>query len=197
MEIITNNPTLPWIWHNVSKNPNITLDFILKHIDKPWAWTHLSKHPNITIENIIDNIDLPWNMGVCLNPNLNGSNLCKLPRRLIWYWYLSQNKSMNMQDILTMNETVDPQRYDDSRPVMMCHNGAKLTVDVLRSHTDIKWDWHEVSENSGITMDDVKNNPDLPWQYWGLTRNPNVTLDMINSEPDRDWNWYRVSWKEL
>ena len=27
-----------WDWEEISKNPNITMDIIEKHIDKPWEW---------------------------------------------------------------------------------------------------------------------------------------------------------------
>ena len=54
-----NRSDKPWNW--ISRNPNITLKFILDHPDKPWVWRQISMNPNITIKNILDNPDKPWN----------------------------------------------------------------------------------------------------------------------------------------
>ena len=44
----------------ISKNENITLDFIKNiNIDK-WDWTHISSSPNITIGDIENNPYYPW-----------------------------------------------------------------------------------------------------------------------------------------
>jgi hypothetical protein len=28
----------PWVWHFLSRNPNITIEFIDCYIDQPWNW---------------------------------------------------------------------------------------------------------------------------------------------------------------
>ena len=43
MEIIEKYPDKPWSWFGVSKNPNITIEFIEKHIDKI-IFQHLSEN---------------------------------------------------------------------------------------------------------------------------------------------------------
>jgi len=36
----------------MTKNPNITCEFIEKHINENWDWSEISKNPNITLEFI-------------------------------------------------------------------------------------------------------------------------------------------------
>jgi hypothetical protein len=41
-EYITESKALPWNWKYLTNNPNITFNFITKHLDKPWDWKKLS-----------------------------------------------------------------------------------------------------------------------------------------------------------
>lgn len=36
----------------ISRNPNITSEFIERHLDKPWDWYELSRNMSIIIEFI-------------------------------------------------------------------------------------------------------------------------------------------------
>ena len=38
MDMITDNPQLPWRWGYVSRNPNLTIEMITAHMDKDWDW---------------------------------------------------------------------------------------------------------------------------------------------------------------
>ena len=42
MEIIENNLDKNWNWRYVSGNPNLTIDFVKAHLDKPWSWKFIS-----------------------------------------------------------------------------------------------------------------------------------------------------------
>ena len=44
----------------LSKNENITLDFIKENLDKNWDWSLITQHDNITLKDIKDNPELPW-----------------------------------------------------------------------------------------------------------------------------------------
>lgn len=60
-----------WNWNSLSCNIYITLDFVLKHIDKTWNWYELSRHPNITMNDILEHPELPWKFHeLHFNPNL-------------------------------------------------------------------------------------------------------------------------------
>ena len=42
-------PDKPWNWSLVSKNPNITIEFIDEYSDLPWDWQTVSSNPNLNI----------------------------------------------------------------------------------------------------------------------------------------------------
>ena len=52
---------IKWDWSEISKNPNITTEFIEKYPDKPWDWSEISYNPNVTMEIIEKYLDKPWN----------------------------------------------------------------------------------------------------------------------------------------
>jgi hypothetical protein len=58
---------MPWEWSGISRNPNITMEFIEKHLDSPWDWNTISSNPNLTMEFIEANPDKPWNWLVISN----------------------------------------------------------------------------------------------------------------------------------
>ena len=61
-------PDKPWHWHRLSRNPNITLEFIQNNPDKHWNWRNVSTNLNITWEIIQNNPDKPWDWS-CLSMN--------------------------------------------------------------------------------------------------------------------------------
>jgi hypothetical protein len=38
-------PTKPWIWYFISQNPNLTINFIEKYLEKDWNWNAISSNP--------------------------------------------------------------------------------------------------------------------------------------------------------
>jgi len=71
LEFIDKYPDENWNWKHISKNPRLTLDFIDRYPDKDWNWNYISANSNIYIHNINDNMDRPWDFnGICVNPNL-------------------------------------------------------------------------------------------------------------------------------
>ena len=57
MEFIEKYPNKPWNWRAISMNPAITMEIIKKYPNKPWSWSCMSKNPNITLEIIKKYID--------------------------------------------------------------------------------------------------------------------------------------------
>ena len=81
-DIIEENISKSWNWNHISYNPNLTMEFIEKYIDKPfgevyliiqitmefiekypdkpWRWYCISYNSNITMEFIEKHPDKPW-----------------------------------------------------------------------------------------------------------------------------------------
>ena len=71
LHLVNKYPDKPWDWYNISRNPNITMAYILANADKPWDWSGISYNKNITMTDIFNNPDKPWNWsGVSWNPNI-------------------------------------------------------------------------------------------------------------------------------
>ena len=48
------------MWRAASENPNMTIKFVLEHIQEPWNWTYLTQNTGISKEDIDNNKTLPW-----------------------------------------------------------------------------------------------------------------------------------------
>ena len=71
LEFIQNHPELKWEFGGVSRNPNLTWEFVMANLDKRWDWKALSRSPIVTMEIIDSSPNIPWNWGeVSSNPNL-------------------------------------------------------------------------------------------------------------------------------
>jgi len=61
MDDIQNNINLPWRWYNISFNPNLTMKFLNKYLNKNWDWEFILQKNLFDIEKqkyINDNFSL-------------------------------------------------------------------------------------------------------------------------------------------
>src|SRR5437660_878835 len=49
-----------WNYKYISRNPNLTIDFILKNLDKNFCWYYISMNKNIFMKDIEENISQSW-----------------------------------------------------------------------------------------------------------------------------------------
>tara|TARA_Y100000782_G_scaffold109878_1_gene135409 strand:+ start:7045 stop:8391 length:1347 start_codon:yes stop_codon:yes gene_type:complete len=72
-----------WNWGILSRNPNVTIEFVKENLDKPWNWNSLSSNKNIKMEDIENNLDFPWEWeNIILNENLTFEFLEKYKHRI-------------------------------------------------------------------------------------------------------------------
>ena len=45
MEIVCNNPDIPWDWRAISENPNITMEIICNNLHIPWNPNAICRNP--------------------------------------------------------------------------------------------------------------------------------------------------------
>ena len=58
-KILLKFPDKPWYWRYISKNPNLTMEFIEAHHEKSWNWGWISENINLTMEFIQAHPDKP------------------------------------------------------------------------------------------------------------------------------------------
>ena len=47
--MIEQRPNKPWKWKYISKNPNLTMEYIITHIYKDWDWDAISENRTINM----------------------------------------------------------------------------------------------------------------------------------------------------
>ena len=60
IEVIENNPDLPWCHDGLSYNPSISLDFIKNNPHYSWNWDNVSINESITWDEIKENSHFSW-----------------------------------------------------------------------------------------------------------------------------------------
>jgi len=88
IKILNEFPDKKLDWNELSRNPNITIEYINSNLNKPWIWENIQENPNIMYKNklvlefIINNINKPWDKCrlVSTNPNISSYNLTDISR---------------------------------------------------------------------------------------------------------------------
>lgn len=199
-------------WKELCHNANLTLDFVLRHLDKSWDWDSLSKVLKVPNKEIVANITLPWSWKFvmqrqffCQTPEIT-IDLLLQHRNICWNWSeLSKNPSIHLQDILNHPEL--PWNFES-----FSHNKSIQMEDLLQhpelawnwrtlsmnenlnffEHLELPWDWTYLSSNQKIKMKDVLEHPDLPWDWNMLSYNFGIQPEDIMDNPQLPWNWKNI-----
>jgi hypothetical protein len=100
LNYIARNPTKNWDYNFMSYNPNISAEFIKSNIDQKWNWLAISSV--ISLNDIINNPELPWNYTyVSTNPNVNIKFILSNLDKNWNFNHLSNNQSIKIYQILT------------------------------------------------------------------------------------------------
>ena len=223
LKFIDDHPEIYWYWYDITDNPNLTLDFVIKYIDKPWNWDK----KGLSCKRIINNDFL-----------INYSNKC-------WNWYtLSENSAIHI------NEELLEKFIDKPWDWHILSNHPNISCNFIDNHLNICWSWYRVSENpnityefvckhyaktlnwyyiinhspikfidlidfvskyieildarpdsilnmitshNDITWDIITKYPNINWNWSWLSRNPNISWSIIENNPDKPWVWDAVS----
>ena len=163
-EFIKANLDLGWDWAGVSANPNVTMEIIEAHPEFPWDYHDgVSSNPNLTIEFVNERMDYPWRWdGVSACPNMTLGIIEDNPI-FLWTWYFGISRNPN------------------------------ITIEFIKKHRDKDWNWHFVSQAKNIYPQDVEDHPLMSWEWDGLSYNPNITVDFLKRHLDKPWNWFMLS----
>jgi hypothetical protein len=198
MNDISNNlkPTLindlsPFNRYDISDNPNLMIEFILKYPDifpyypeldnekYLWNWSSISINKNIKFTDIVNYPDLPWDYERVSHrfykETTDYSFILKYKYEE-WSWYL-------------LSMYVDP-TFIFSHPdlpwnLKRISSNIKLKWSHIITHKDFDWDYDEIC--AVIPLDDLINN-NISINYKQLSINPTLTTSYFLAHIDEKWN---------
>ena len=63
-KILDNYSNIPFNYDALSRNENISLDYIKNNKNKDWNWSIISLRDDISINDICENEELPWDQSI-------------------------------------------------------------------------------------------------------------------------------------
>ena len=152
----------------ISRHPEVTMDFVLKHPEFPWIWTMLASHKNITMDDISRHPEIPWEYPyVSCNPNLTLDYVTEnSDHNWDWRW-ISSNKAITFE-MIESNPNLPWQWSQVSI-------NPNVKLEHVLKHIEKPWCWYSLTVHPNITLDMIKSHPNLPWQKASLTYNPSFT----------------------
>lgn len=192
-------------WHNISKNPSITFDFIQEHIKWPWDWKVLSFRRDLDLNFLQLNLKRRWDSTV-----LSGNSKVSLEfigKNLDWDWdwiLLSQvepeeEESSELDNILQLRLRPKASlEFIQSHPEWpwcweVLSMNRSLSLDFIEANLDKEWDWDEISRHPNLTPSFILRNWDEPWNWNILSQHPNITTRIVEEDPELNWNWKELS----
>lgn len=184
LEYLIQEPT-PYNWENVSMNPNITLDFILKNInnfDTISKCKNLGDSKNITLENIKQYPNLFWNtMILAKNPNLTlefvNDNLQLFKSFL---QEIGRNPNITFQDALKYPKFITCLEF-----MRGLSQNPNITIDIIRENPTLDWRPIFMMENPSLAIEDLLTYIDNDEYIGQITENPNITVDYVINNIDK------------
>jgi hypothetical protein len=227
IDIIERWPIMQWKWLAISRNPAMTLDVIEHHLKIPWDWYDgISSNPNITLEFIgrhLDpfrgsqlyapfgaapehwtkerpNSDKGWNWrNISANPGITMDviehNLH--PFGCSWNWTdgIQLNPNLTL-DFIERYPAITGLYDFTSQNDLPRKSGSPLANDPkgsdLLSASDPRrgsgnfWDVSYILAHLPITLDYIDKHVSNPTEWNLLMKNPNLMLEMIEYLNDRE-----------
>lgn len=205
LEDIENNPSFPWNWFGVSKNPNLTLAFIKKHLDKDLCWMYITGNKSISIESIQENLDLPWfwktmDLRNDLTEIFIRNNIDK-----DWDWYYVKRKYEaafeSIKDLIPEYKSSNPQRIscDGLRGQCPKENVHRYLANSTSSNNkSIDFYMHNYEFNKfknctkKLSFVTVLENPHTEWNWLHLSFASFIDIDDVLENFNKPWNFYVI-----
>ena len=209
-------------YHELSKNLNLTEEFILKYPYQNWDIKHLIKNNKITdfkslsrFKNInyiiINNYkNKPWDWEWLIeNTDINVEEY--IPLNLIkkylykWnYYFLSKNPNLTKEFILKypyknwdITYLIENNKIIDFNALTKFKN---INQSIIDNYPDKPWDWIWLIENTSINIEkcismDLIKKYLYKWDYQILSKNPNLTENFILKYSYQNWDIIYLSKK--
>jgi hypothetical protein len=168
-ELIDNNIDLNF-FDIISKNYNISQEFITKHINQCWNWNYLSGNKNLTPEFITKYIDKNWDWQMLsMNPNLTTEfvNTHKFNLEMSLVCKYNQNINFNVKEHLQS---------------LSFNLGSRFEEFI-----------YYLTKNKYITIDFIIKTGRHNWNYYELHKYHKIPVDFIETNINENWNWIQLS----
>jgi hypothetical protein len=174
---INNNPVIYKLiscgiyWLPLSRNPNLTIDYIKRYLDKQWHWHFLAKNSNLTIE-FIKNHQVFSEYG---------------------------HQSLSYSSHLTF-EYIQNHPDDNWNWIAISKNPNIATIERIEKYPEYHWKITGLFYNSNFTIDYIiKQFKDYIQNdhYFYLSFNPNLTEKYILQNKTKKWHWIYLCRKSI
>jgi len=157
--------------HLISHNPNVTVEFIIKHPEIWWDMRVISEYnPNITPEIVVANPELKWDWDMLIiRPNFSPSDYRDPEFELFWRRYSSSNPAFDFR-------YVPDKKLSSLNWEYLSQSNHIQTVEAIEKYKKYI-NWRKLSASQFITMKFVKDHPEYPWDCEGLLMNTNCSLE--------------------
>jgi len=185
---VTANPNKPWSYRQLSRNPNLTIEFVVANPGRSWDWHRISYHNNITLDDVRSHPQLPWS-----------------------YFGLSKNKTLTfdyvVQDLRTEADIValvDTNLF--TVPIADTHAVAgaadnhvaaeathTATIEAVMVNANSSWNRYWISRSVNLSnLTDLSEYEDWLIDWSGISSNPTITTELILKYRDQ-LSWYELS----
>ena len=183
-------PDIPWNFPELCSTEKVSISNIVEHPNLRWDGRNLSRNPNITLDFVKQTDDAIFDPDE-LEPIFNQQGQIQYSRfenikpciRLTWDWIqLSCNPAISLQEIED-NPTLP---WDEQS----LSNHPNLTLDFVERHPEKKWNWSNIQIVCRMSLSHLLRlcpPSELKWEY--LSRNNCIGWDDIETYRDKPWNW--------
>ena len=154
------SPALPWDWNGVSANPGATLPFILKNPFHPWVWSVISRRVAVADATAEHPFNIPWDWEglsdiVTLDEAQAMSN-----EPWVWPRILNRHHRDDRDARVPFASLVKtcPGLIAECKNECYHFYCTMITLDDIKNHPDVKWDWRTIATLVCMSVDDVDDN---------------------------------------
>ena len=196
-----NNMNQDWNWKVASRSPHLTLDFVLKHIDKGLDWKHISSC-NFINNDFIDKYpdksycwkSLTVNDSIIITEDFV-SKYCYKP--LDWK-FLSAHPSISINFIDKLDLNVGGNLIKPNWFSWEVSKRKDITIQFITKYKDFNFNWNAIIKNENINIIDMIELLDklkkTQWGFWYyMSLRDDITEEVLEKYPYKRWNWWWIS----